>query len=349
MLPLMPIAALIAAVLLTQQGQTLPETPVNDPEQPLIGMHVPWAIGGPAIERDGSLSMRAPEYPDFPMDSVRLWDTRTAWLNLEPRQDQWDFTNLDAHIAQAKDHGVTDITLVLWGTPSWAARDFKVTDAPWLGPGSASMPQQVSDWQDYVMHVATRYKGQINAYEIGNEPNSINFWSGTDQELVNLVHVAAATIHQIDPAATVVAPAPVFTSRDRRTLRAGTKFWNELDQPEGIDSLSFHWYPSATTDPSELGKVVAFLRARAQAAGLGEIPLWLTEVNYFAGSMSAAQQEKKVIETNQVITALKLPRAYWYAWTDLGPQELMQFGPNTPAERGYIATVDSDSTPPAGN
>jgi hypothetical protein len=69
--------------------------------QELIGLHVPWAIGAPAINRDGKLTERNPEYPNFPFDTVRLWDTRTAWLNLESEQDQWDFSNLDSHIDQA--------------------------------------------------------------------------------------------------------------------------------------------------------------------------------------------------------------------------------------------------------
>ena len=307
-------------------------------QESLIGLHVPWAIGGPAIERDGARSERAPEFPDFPVPTVRLWDTRTTWLNLEPRQDLWDFSNLDAHIEQAHSHGTTDITLVLWGTPMWAASSTSETDAHWIGPGSASMPRDIEDWRDFVTTVATKYKGIISAYEIGNEPNVPTFWRGTDQELAQLVREAAVIIHSIDPQAKVVAPAPVFINARSATTRAASQFWDELSaaqrtisaDPGRVDALSFHWYPGPTTKPKQLKALTAQLQERAEAAGFGETPLWLTEVNYYREGLSATEQQSKVTRTNAIIKQLELPRAYWYAWTDLGSLEFMQFGSDTP-------------------
>jgi hypothetical protein len=80
-------------------------------EQTQIGVHIPWAIGGDRIERDGTGINHPGEWPDFEVDAIRLWDTRTAWLNPE-----------------------------LWGTPVWAAQTLSGSDAAWLGPGSASPP-----------------------------------------------------------------------------------------------------------------------------------------------------------------------------------------------------------------
>jgi len=310
-------------------------------EQELIGLHVPWAIGGPAIERDGTLTERSPEYPDFAFATVRLWDTRTAWLNLEPAQDLWDFSNLDAHIDQARTNGVQDITLVLWGTPTWAASSIQSTDAHWLGPGSASMPANMADWEDYVTTIATRYRGLITTYEIGNEPNVKSFWNGTDQELAELVRTAARIIHEVDPAATVVAPAPVLVTSDSPSVRLVSSFWRELtantsgeEDASRVDALSFHWYPSAQTNPRELESILRVLKNQARRAGMAGIPIWLTEVNYYQGNLAPEQQTNKVIATNKVIQKLKIPRAYWYAWTDLASLEFMQFGPGTPAELG---------------
>ena len=52
-------------------------------EQTQIGVHIPWAIGGDRIERDGTRINHPGEWPDFEVDAIRLWDTRTAWLNPE--------------------------------------------------------------------------------------------------------------------------------------------------------------------------------------------------------------------------------------------------------------------------
>jgi hypothetical protein len=335
--------AFAASLLLGQSRADSCEVSICLPSKSIIGLHVPWAIGGPAIERDGSLSQREPEWPDVPVQGIRLWDTRTAWLNMEPRQDLWDFSNLDAHIEQAQVHGVSDITLVLWGTPQWAASQVQATDAAWLGPGSASMPEDLQDWRDYVQTVVSRYQGVITAYEVGNEPNVKAFWIGTDAQLAELVRETAQIVHATDPAALVVAPAHVVVNSNPQQTRRANKFWDEMNtQSDGaplpasqrVDALSFHWYPNAQTKPIELKTLVNQLRNRARQAGYFNTPLWLTEVNFYNQGLTADAQKQKVIRTNRWIRELKLPRAYWYAWTDLGPQEIMQFGPGTPAELG---------------
>ena len=343
------IALAIAAILLFSQPTTSPcRGSICLPPKSVIGLHVPWAIGGPAIERDGTLSQREPEWPDVPVQGIRLWDTRTAWLNLEPRQDLWDFSNLDAHIEQARVHGVSDITLVLWGTPRWAASQVQPTDAPWLGPGSASMPIDLQDWRDYVQTVVSRYQGVITAYEVGNEPNVKAFWTGTDEQLAELVKEAAQIVHDTDSAALVVAPAPVVVNSNPQQTRLANKFWDSMNSQKNgdplpasqrVDALSFHWYPTAQTKPIELKALVNQLRNLARQAGYFNTPLWLTEVNFYNQGLTADAQKQKVIRTNRWIRELKLPRAYWYAWTDLGPQEIMQFVPGSPAAQGLAASL----------
>lgn len=344
---------LAAIVLLNPTLPTGPGDTAQPPTETLIGLHVPWAIGGNAIERDGSLTTRSPEWPDIPVEGVRLWDTRTAWLNLEPRQDQWDFSNLDAHLQQAKSHGVRDITLVLWGTPAWAASKKSDNDAHWLGLGSASMPTDINDWVDFVHKVVSRYRGQISAYEIGNEPNLDLFWNGTDAELARLVQSAAGVIHEIDPQATVVAPAPVLTNVGPLQQRSAHSYWplltqdangNPLHPSQQVDALSFHWYPQARVAPEELGELVERLRKQAIRAGLGHLPLWLTEVNYRSEGLRPREQQAQVERTNTVIEQLGIPKAYWYAWTDLGPQSLMQFQPGFPASAGLALSLGQRNT-----
>jgi hypothetical protein len=343
------IAIVLATILLLSQSATTScETGICPPPKSVIGLHVPWAIGGPAIERDGSLNQRDPEWPDLPVQGIRLWDTRTAWLNLEPRQDLWDFSNLDAHIQQAQVHGVSDIILVLWGTPQWAASQVQPTDANWLGSGSASMPKDLQDWRDYVQTVVSRYQGVITAYEVGNEPNVKAFWTGTDAQLAELVKEAAQIVHATDPSALVVAPAPVVVNSNPKQTRRANEFWDSMNTQkngdplpasERVDALSFHWYPDAQTKPIELKILVNQLRNRARQAGYSNTPLWLTEVNFYNQGLTANAQKQKVIRTNKWIRELKLPRAYWYAWTDLGPQEIMQFVPGSPAAQGLATSL----------
>jgi hypothetical protein len=237
---------------------------------------------------------------------------------------------------------------VLWGTPQWAASQVQPTDANWLGPGSASMPTNLEDWRDYVHTVVSKYKGVITAYEIGNEPNVTTFWNGTDSELALLVREAAEIIHVTDPEALVVAPAPVLINGNPKQVRSANTFWDDMNkEPTGepvpsnqqVDALSFHWYPNAETNPVALKSLVNQLRNQARQAGYFNIPLWLTEVNFYNQGLTPDAQRKKVIRTNKWIRELKLPRTYWYAWTDLGSLELMQFVPGSPAAQGLSESL----------
>jgi hypothetical protein len=274
-------------------------------------LHIPWAVGGPRIEADGTRTIHGGEWPEHQVHAIRLWDTRTAWLNLEPAQDRWNFTQLDAHLAKAAGHGVQHITLVLWGTPTWAARDTAPTDAPWLGPGSAAPPTDLADWFDFVETVAQRYRGLIDAYQIGNEPNNRMFWRGTDAELATMVIGAAERIKQHDPQAQVVAPPMLITHQ--RHMRFASAMWRALAGADVIDAWSMHWYPGAGTPPAALKRAIA----RAPK------PLWLTEVGLPAHGLSPREQREQLAETAEVARTSGVDYLAWYAWTDLGPPDLM--------------------------
>ena len=307
----------------------------------VIGLHVPWAVGGLRIERDGSLRQHPGEWPTIHVHSLRLWDTRTAWLNLELAQDQWEFGQLDAQIAVAHAHGVKDITLVLWGTPVWAASSLDEDDAGWLGPGAAAMPRNMNDWREFVAKVAARYRGVITAYEIGNEPEDRKFWRGTPQQFAQMVSTAASTIHETDPGAVVVAPATLMAMEEGA---AGIRDQAPPGWAAEVDALAFHWYPRTSTSPQRLSRVVTGLRARMKALGLGGMNLWLTEVNYRGARVSATRERALVSGTNEQARRLGLERVYWYAWTDLGPPELLQLQPGSPAEAALRSSSEQIST-----
>ncbi|MDD2857073.1 MAG: hypothetical protein PHU75_00205 [Candidatus Nanopelagicales bacterium] len=66
----------------------------------------------------------------------------------------------------------------------------------------------MDDWLDFVRHGVQRYAWQVTAYEIGNEPNLTLFWRGKPEQMAEMMSRAAAIIHEEDPNALVVAPAP---------------------------------------------------------------------------------------------------------------------------------------------
>ena len=295
---------------------------------PVTGLTIPWAVGGTRIERSGEVRVDPGEWPAFPVDAIRLWDTRTTWLNLEPADDQWDFVTLDAHLAKARAKGVRDVMLVLGGTPRWAAQRVTPDDAPWLGPGSASPPRDLVQWREYVRTVATRYAGRIDAYEIGNEPNLLTFWNGSPAEHAELVRAAVDEITAADPAARILVGGPVL--RRSADLGALDTWLGSVAGDGRIDGVSVHVYPDAA-DLADVPVLLASARARLDDLGLGGRPAWVTEINVSDGSVLTAQEQGRAVEDLTAQTyAAGFERVYWYAWTDLGPLELIQLHDGTP-------------------
>lgn len=278
-----------------------------------VGWHVPWAAGGQVLGSTGA-SEHPREWPSVPVKAIRLWDTRTAWLHLEPGRDNYQWGALDAQLSAAREHGVNDVTLVLWGTPKWAAESLDENDAPWLGTSSASPVKNLDDWEQYVRMVVGRYKGQIRAYEIGNEPNLRWFWRGSPEQLAQMVARATKAIKEADPAAIVIAPAPSVASVS--DVARAVPYWQAMAQAGAqVDAVSVHWYPvEATSD--QLGQVVAAVRQGARTAGLLTTRVWVTEVGFQGdGGVELASARKMPAQAVYQATASGVERLYWYAWT----------------------------------
>lgn len=339
------VAGLVAAGCSLQSGAGVTKSATTAaatsrlPDAPVVGLTVPWAVGGTRIERGGTTADFAGEWPTIPFDAVRLWDSRTAWLNLEPTRGQWDFTRLDAFVAKAQENGIHDLTLVLGGTPRWAASTVQETDAPWMGPGSASMPADLDDWRRFVSTVAERYRGRITAYEIGNEPNLRAFWSGTPEQWGTYVEAAVAALDAADPRATIVVAGPSLrTAADAGSLRT----WLAAVEPrQGIDAVGIHPYPDVA-GMAQVGEGVAQARRTLDDLGWNGTPIWATEVNVRGGAALAPDaQREAVIQVSRDLADAGAQRLYWYAWTDLGPADLIALQPGTPGARGLaeVATA----------
>jgi len=306
----------------------------------LTGLTIPWAAGGLRYNAAGKLEDFAGEWPTAEVKAVRFWDTRTAWLNIEPAPDQWEFSHLDENFNVAESHGATDITMVLWGAPKWAAASLDDSDAPWMGPGSAAPPASMADWEEFVRKVAQRYQGRVKAYEIGNEPNLSLFWRGTPDQLSDLVARAATVIRQEDPQALVVAPAPYV-----RSVKDVTQFAPYLralaSVQAKIDALAFHWYP-ATFDVNELDYAWTAMRRAAVQAGLEPLPIWVTEAGFEDQRGADARSVSQLIpRTVAMARSLGISRIYFYAWTDMPLGNLLALHRGFPLERGFTRAISA--------
>jgi len=297
------------------------------------GLNVPWAVGGLRADESGEISEYGGDWPTVPVASLRVWDSRTAWLDVEPARGDFAFGHLDAIVDKAEAKGAGDILLVLAGTPAWAASRALATDAFWMGAGSASMPSNLDFWREYVTKVAQRYAGRITAYEIGNEPNLLTFWNGTPAQYGTLVTTAAQAIRAADPSAMILASGGLVRgSADVPRLAQWLAPLKPLADANAIDGIALHFYPKARSlrsSPTVLTSMVRVLKS----LGLDRLPRWITEINVTDGaSLSSAGQAKAVDDLVAQTQTAGFERLYWYAWTDISSGTMIRFQPQTEGE-----------------
>ena len=274
-------------------------------EKVYFGLHIHRALEGAAM-------------PSFEFGSWRLWDARVAWPDLEPQKGKWRFDALDRQVSLAAGMGV-EVVLPLGLSPTWASA--RPTEASGYRPGFAAEPASLADWRNYVRTVVTRYKGRVKYFEIWNEPNSRNFFSGTLQSMVDLTCGAYQVIKEVNPNAKVVSPAA--TNKD-----AGLDWLEQFLSSGGskcVDVVGFHFYTLAHESPEAMSPLIKRAHGIMDKWGIGGMPLWNTETGWYVANKNVPVATKwKVISSEAardyalralVIAASSgVERFFWYAW-----------------------------------
>lgn len=213
--------------------------------------------------------------PTFQIDTVRLWDSRTRWANIQPRRGEFDWSILDRLVAGANAAGLP-VVFTMGGTPDWASPG---------GPRTAyddgsrtSPPDDLADWTAFVSAVARRYRGRIEAYELWVMGNDPRFFSGSLETLVEMTRQAKAVLDAADPDATVVCPS-MGRLWDAEGMRALERF-SELRGYDSCDAAGVKLHQVTASDPPEqlLGLVGEIDRAFHR--GGSHPKLWNTGTTY---------------------------------------------------------------------
>lgn len=240
-------------------------------------------------------------WPSMAVPQWRLWDAVVSWPDLEPTKGQWQFERLDLYVSLAQQHG-TGLLLPLAMTPTWAAT--------WRQTNSE--PKNLEDWRTYVRTVVSRYKGRIQAYEIWNEPNLKDFWTGTTNQMLTLTKEASAIIHSLDPQALVVSPSA--------TADYGIPWLVEFLKKGGgqfVDVVGYHFYLNPNTSlPEQIVPLIRRVRQVVDESGSGNKPIWNTEMGWLRPAQFDSEELAAAFLARAYILAWAagIQRFYWYAW-----------------------------------
>ncbi|NDJ54535.1 MAG: hypothetical protein GYB68_15825 [Chloroflexi bacterium] len=205
--------------------------------------------------------------------SVVRWQFN--WRDHEPSQGQWNWTLTDKIIPAWRDGGIR-IHALLHNPPDWA----KVNPPDGLQPRNLDLPwnDPNNHWARYCYEFANRYKGQIDSYEIWNEPDLKQYFEGNAQEYYNLMRACYQAIKAVDPDTPVVM-AGMAVLVDRQFMQDVIRL--AAEDPQGpaynyfFDAANIHMY----ADPDLVWTLAQWTRGVLAENGLGDKPIWITEAN----------------------------------------------------------------------
>jgi hypothetical protein len=272
---------------------------------------VPSSFVGMHYNRPLALGNQLPVLGDI----IRIHDVggvlpslaRGHWAGINPSNGVFDWTFLDQVIDKFYNLGCV-LVYTLCVTPNWASA--RPSEAGAYGLGTAAEPSDMSYWQAFCFAVATRYIGKIKYYEVWNEPNIPNFFSGTVTQLSQMVRLANQTIKAIDPSALIICP-PVT---GLYTGGTGIAYFNALcaasDGGGGVakdwfDVISCHLYgPTSLTMGSVALQMCTDFKAAVASQGLSGLEIWNTEAGLLSpDSKTLGPDRIRYLKRNMLIAA----------------------------------------------
>jgi hypothetical protein len=236
-------------------------------------------------------------------------------------------------LSQAHD---IELLLTLGMTPQWASSQPTKVPEGFLayGKGAQAPPVRIEDWREYIRTVATRYKGKIRYYEIWNEPNQSEFFSGNLQQMLTLSKVAYEVLKAVDDNNVVLSPSVKCDQSGQAWLH---KFL-ALGGGNYADVLGAHFYVMPR-GPEVMVDQIERVHYLMHEYGINK-PLWNTETGWGPPSSFSSQDEEAafVIRAFILNAAAGVQRVYWYAWDNTNWVALRLTEPSTGVlRRGALA------------
>lgn len=287
-----------------------------------LGMHVNTSIE-PAISCSFGLARQ---------HSYTSSGVYQNWSGIEPSvKNTRDWTALDAWVDANRAAG-RKIILDLSGTPNWAVSAAAVGGSPYPATKGNMVPDNDSDYTDFVSAAATRYAGKIYAYDTWNEPNLAKYYAGaaaTATRLATLQRKLYQAIKAADPAALVLSPA--FTSVFSGVDGSGSgvvglkQFLAASDGASGVganwfDHCAYHFYCNdSALRPTGHERMYRECRAALDAAGRSNAEIWAEETGVIVpGLQTLALDDRVALMRATVLTliALGCTRVMWFSFDD---------------------------------
>ncbi|MGC2365868.1 MAG: cellulase family glycosylhydrolase, partial [Candidatus Sulfotelmatobacter sp.] len=288
-------------------------------------------------------------WPSVPFSSYRSLDSSgVLWADINTGNGTYDWTSLDQWLAKAESGG-QDVLYTLFGTPSWASSRGRHSVSPDTscayvaedGPGVCDPPNDLNadgtgtdqHWQDFVTALVNHVgAGKIKYWEIWNEWNISNQWTGTQAQMLRLAQDARTIIRAADPNALLITPSVANADVAAKNwllpyLQAGGGQYADIIGVHGYVQTANTVCPSSCPLPENVAAVLDNTRAVMATAGQQNKPLFDTEGSWGISSQMTDPDTQVaftgrfyLIQLGGTAASKGFDKFYWYGWdyTDTG-------------------------------
>jgi len=226
------------------------------------------------------------------------------WHGIEPEQGEWDFSGYDTFVDNNKAEGLKVLGVLAYDV-GWIHKDGKRRNY--------IPPERLPDFLRFIRRTVENFRGRVDAWCIWNEPN-MHFWTGTEDEFVELFRQTADAIREIDNEVILLGGAfnrGVFLPERfiRKLFRSGA-----MDK---VDAVAFHPYE---LNPHRSAMLYDRFKRIVDDYGFGD-KIWITEVGYPTGGWYPTKASEKrfpeyVLKTIVLLAARGSNKLLWYQMFD---------------------------------
>ena len=267
--------------------------------------------------------------------TVRLWDSGTNWALMQLSSNTYDWRKLDAWLDAIAAHQPTTVIYTFGHVPCFVA-SVACTGNPGSGhywstsppvdltaAGSATFNDFVKALTQHCSPNGHCVKTYIKYWELWNEANLAQFWTGTQEQLYEMFKPAVAIIRNNVPGAITSTP-PVCGGNS-----TWMSSWLNLENSRGrlSDYYGIHLYLSTYTPEQKIEMIMKMVDAK-NSAGWTTTPWMNTETNFVVNSYVCSSQYTAANCRGQLVRWHVLQYAYqggaggafhvgWYDWPSI--------------------------------
>lgn len=314
---------------------------VGDPDRPEwqfgVAAHLNEEPGLYEDESEVERAARAIRQADF--DAVRL---DLKWSEVQPEnRNEYEWETYDSLVRLGNEYDFGLLPILDYST-EWASTARSGVSAE----EKMFTPPEPAEYAWFTYRAVERYRDEIPAWEIWNEPNHGNFWRPRPdpREYTELLKQSYLAAKYADPETTVVLGGLTYGGQE--TYVPPERFLRTVYRRGGgpyFDALGSHPYTDPDEGPEELRERIEELRDVMVANDDGDTPIWLTEYGYPpVPATSDTYGDQGAWLTESLDTALELDyveSVFWYNLRDKGTD------PEEPEDNYGLLQRDWDTKP----